>query len=215
MKAARIRVLLVDDHAMVREGLRHVLEDSGLVEVVDEAADGLQAIQKTEKVRPDIVVMDLSMPGMSGLEAVGRIRAMQPETKILVLTMHDHAQYAVHALQAGANGFVLKQAAADELVKAVKALHEGKTYVTEEVAERLMSRYTKPRGRAPVLDSLSGREFEVFTLLGAGSTVREAAKRMGLSERTVSTYRARLLEKLQLRNNAELIRLAMESGVVK
>jgi DNA-binding NarL/FixJ family response regulator len=210
-----IRVLLADDHVMVREGLRRLLEDSGGIEVVAEAGDGLDAIQKTDKLKPDIVLVDLSMPGMGGLEAVGRIRAMQPETKILVLTMHDNVQYAVHALQAGADGFVLKQGAAGELVKAIKTVSGGKTYVAEAIAERLMSRYTKARGQAPLLDSLSGREFEVFTLLGGGCSVREAAKRMGLSERTVSTYRGRLIEKLQLRNNAELIRLAIESGIVQ
>jgi len=211
----RIRVLLADDHGMVRAGLRRVLEDSGQIEVVDEAGEGLEAIQKASKLKPDIAVIDLSMPGMSGMEAIGRLRAMQPETKVLVLTMHDNVQYAVHTLQAGADGFVLKQAAAEELVRAVKAVYAGKTYVAESIAERLMSRYTRPRGNAPLLDALSAREFEVFTLLGNGSSVREAAKRMGLSERTVSTYRARLLEKLQLRNNAELVRLALESGTVK
>jgi len=215
MMAKRARVLLVDDHSMVREGLRRVLEDSGGIEVIGEASDGLEAIQKTDKLKPDVLVIDLSMAGMGGLEAVGRIRAMAPETKILILTMHDNVQYAVHGLQSGANGFVLKQAAASELVKAVQAVQAGKTYTAETIAERLMARYTKPRGRPPLLDSLSEREFEVFVLLGGGCSVREAAKRMGLSERTVSTYRARLLAKLQLRNNAELIRLALESGLVK
>jgi two-component system invasion response regulator UvrY len=212
---AMIRVLLVDDHSMVREGIRRILEDSGIAEIVDEASDGLEAIQKADKLKPDVIIMDLSMPGMSGLEAVGRIHAMQPETKILILTMHDNTQYAVHVLHAGASGFILKQMAAAELVKAIKAVHGGRTYVAEEVAERLMVRYTRPHGRAPVIDSLSGREFEVFTLLGSGSSVREASVRMGLSERTVSTYRARILEKLQLRNNAEIIRLALESGIIK
>jgi len=215
MSQERIRVLLVEDHSMVREGLRRVLEDSGAIEVVGEGGDGLEAVQKTENLKPDVTVIDLSMPGMGGLEAIGRMRAIQPDTKILVLTMHDNVQYAVHALQSGADGFLLKQAAAGELVKAVKAIHGGKTYIAETIAERLMVRYTKPRGRAPLLDSLSGREFEVFALLGSGCSVREAAKRMGLSERTVSTYRARLLAKLQLRSNAELIRLALESGTVK
>jgi DNA-binding NarL/FixJ family response regulator len=215
MKQEQIRVLLVDDHGMIREGLRRVLEDSGMIEVIEEAGDGVEAIQKTEKLKPDVLVIDLSMPGMGGLEAIGRIRAIQPDTKILVLTMHDNVQYAVHALQAGADGFVLKQAAGSELVKAVKTVQGGKTFITEGIAERLMARYTRPRGRAPVLDALSGREFEVFALLGNGCSVREAGKRMGLSERTVSTYRARLLSKLQLRNNAELIRLALESGIVK
>lgn len=215
MKQERIRVLLADDHGMIREGLRRVLEDGGDIEVVAEAGDGLDAVQKTDNLKPDVVVMDLSMPGMGGLDAIERIRAMQPKTRILVLTMHDNVQYAVHTLQGGADGFVLKQAAAGELVKAVKTIHGGKTYITESIAERLMARYTRPRGRAPLLDSLSGREFEVFTLLGGGCSVRECGKRMGLSERTVSTYRARLLTKLQLRNNAELIRLALESGVVK
>jgi len=215
MSPERVRVLLAEDHSMVREGLRRVLEDSGAIEVVEEAGDGLEAIQKTQKCNPDVAVIDLSMPGMGGIEAIARIRAMQSQAKILVLTMHDNVQYAVHALESGANGFVLKQAAAGELVKAVLAVRAGKTYISESVAERLMARYTKPHGRVPQLEALSGREFEVFVLLGSGCSIREAAKRMGLSERTVSTYRARLLEKLQLRNTAELIRLALESGVVK
>lgn len=215
MKEGTIRVLLADDHSMIREGLRRLLEDSGNIEVVAEAGNGLEAIQQTEKTRPDVVLIDLSMPGMAGLEAVGRIRALQPDTKILVLTMHDNVQYAVHALQSGADGFVLKQGAGEELLRAIKTVAGGKSYVAEAIAEKLMSRFTRPRSHGPVLDSLSGREFEVFSLLGEGCSVRDAAKRMGLSERTVSTYRARLLEKLQLRNNADLVRLALESGVVK
>ena len=116
MKQERIRVLLADDHGMIREGLRRVLEDGGDIEVVAEAGDGLDAVQKTDNLKPDVVVMDLSMPGMGGLDAIERIRAMQPKTRILVLTMHDNVQYAVHTLQGGADGFVLKQAAAGELV---------------------------------------------------------------------------------------------------
>jgi len=215
MNEQLIRVLLVDDHSIVREGIRRILEDSQLIEIVGEAADGLDATQKAERLKPDVVLMDLSMPGMSGLDAVGRIHVLSPETHILVLTMHDNTQYAVHVLHAGASGFILKHSAGGDLLKAIRTVHAGKMYVAEEMAEKLMARYSKPRGRAPIIDSLSGREFEVFTLLGGGSTVREAAHRMGLSERTVSTYRARILEKLQLRNNAEIIRLALESGIIK
>ena len=215
MKPQRIRVLLVDDQVMVREGIRRLLEDSGRIEVVEEAGDGLDAVRKAESARPDVVVIDLSVPGGSGLDAIGRIRAVQPDAKILVLTIHDNVPHAVHALKAGANGFLVKHAPAAELIRAVQAVDAGETYVAEAMAEKLMSRYTTPRGRAPVLESLSAREFEVFTLLGSGSSVREAAERMGLSENTVSTYRARLLGKLQLRNNAQIIRLALESGVVK
>ncbi|MCX8035442.1 MAG: response regulator transcription factor [Candidatus Sumerlaeia bacterium] len=211
----KIRVLLADDHIMVREGLRRVLEDSGLIEIVGEAADGVETIQKAESTNPDVILLDISMPGMTGLEAVGRLRAILPRAGILILTMHDNVQYAYHALQAGANGFLLKQAAATELIKAIKAIREGKTYVTAEIADRLMNRLARPHTRPPVLESLSTREFEVFTLLGQGRTVREVAKSMGLSERTVSTYRSRLMEKLQVRNTAELIRLAMETGHVK
>lgn len=211
----KIRVLLADDHAMVREGLRRVLEDSGLIEIVAEAAEGVEAIQKAESCKPDVILLDISMPGMSGLEAVTRLHAILPQARILMLTMHDNVRYAFHALRAGAHGFVLKQAAATDLIKAIKTVREGKTYVTGEIADRLMNHLARPQTKPPVLESLSAREFEVFTLLGQGRTVREAAKCMGLSERTVSTYRSRLMEKLQVRNIAELIRLAVETGHVK
>jgi DNA-binding NarL/FixJ family response regulator len=215
MTSSPISTLLVDDHPIVREGIRRILEESGLIEVIAEASEGVEAIRKADQLKPNLIVMDLSLAGMSGLEALGRIHDIQPDTRILVLTMHDSPQYAVHALRAGANGYLLKDAAASELLKAVKEIFAGHTYVIPCMAEKLMVRYTRRQDRGPVIDSLSKREFQVFALIGSGSSVREAAQQMSLSERTVSTYRARILQKLQLRNNAEIIRLALESRIAK
>ena len=210
-----IKVLLADDHSIVRAGLRRIVEESGDIEVVAEAADGREAIQLVEKTAPDVAVIDISMPGLDGLEVIGRLQALHPKLPILVLTMHEEGQYVVRAIQAGAMGYLTKQSAPEQLVKAIRKIHDGQRYITDEAAESLALRVAKgSNGKSP-LDSLSMRELQVLRRLAMGHTNREIASAYHISIKTVDTYRARLLKKLDLRNNAELSRFAIQNNLVE
>ena len=201
-----IKVLLADDHSIVRAGLRRIVEESGDMEVVAEADDGREAIQLVQKTDPDVAVVDISMPGLDGLEVIGRLQTLKPELPILVLTMHEEGQYVVRTIEAGAKGYLTKQSAPEQLVKAIRKIYDGKRYITDEAAESLALRVAKgSKGRSP-LDSLSMRELQVLRRLAMGHTNREIASAYHISIKTVDTYRARILKKLALRNNAELSR---------
>jgi len=210
-----IRVLLADDHRIVRGGLVRIVEESGDIEVVAEAADGREAIQQVHRTRPDVAVIDISMPGLDGLEVISRLGASHPKLPILVLTMHEEEQYVVRAIEAGAMGYITKRSAPELLVKAIRKVHAGGRFLTDAAAEALALRLGKGnRGRSP-LDSLSTREIQVLRHLALGQTVREIAEAYHLSTKTVDTYRARLLKKLNLRNNAELSRFALQNRLVE
>ena len=210
-----IKVLLADDHSIVRAGLRRIVEESGEMNVVAEAADGREAIQLVEKAAPDIAVIDISMPGMDGLEVIGQLQTLHPKLPILVLTMHEEGQYVVRAIQAGAMGYLTKQSAPEQLVKAINKIYNGQRYITDEAAELLALRVAKgSNGKSP-LDSLSMRELQVLRRLAMGHTNREIANAYHISIKTVDTYRARLLKKLGLRNNAELSRFAIQNRLIE
>ena len=209
-----IKVLLADDHSIVRAGLRRIVEESGDMEVTAEASDGHEAIRLVEKNTPDVVVVDLSMPGLDGLEVISRLHHLKPDLPVLVLTMHEEGQYVVRAIEAGAMGYITKQSAPEQLVNAIRRLLEGNRYLTDEAAEALALRIARgSRGQTP-LDSLSMRELQVLRRLALGNTNREIAKTYGISIKTVDTYRARLLKKLNLRNNAELSRFAIQNSLI-
>lgn len=209
-----IRVLLADDHGIVRAGLRRVIEESDDISVVAEAEDGREALSKMREYVPDVAVIDLSMPGMDGLELISRVVPLFPAIPILVLTMHEEEQYVVRAINAGAKGYMTKRSAPEQLAKAIRKLHEGGRYLTEEAAEALAVRVAGGGGRS-ALDELSNREIQVLRRLALGQTNREIAEAFSISVKTVDTHRQRLLKKLHLRNNAELSRFALQNGLVE
>jgi DNA-binding NarL/FixJ family response regulator len=210
-----IRILLADDHSIVRDGLRRIVEEDGAMEVVAEASDGREAVQKVAASRPDVAVIDISMPGFDGLEVVSRLKNSHPEVPVLILTMHEEAQYVVRAIEAGAMGYLTKQSAPEQLVTAIRRIHDGHRYITDEATEALALRIAKGARAKTPLDSLSMRELQVLRRLGMGHTNREIASAYNISIKTVDTYRARLLKKLDLRNNAELIRFAIQNKLIE
>jgi DNA-binding NarL/FixJ family response regulator len=210
-----IKVLLADDHSIVRAGLRRIVEESGDIEVVSEAADGWEAIQQVHQNRPDVAIIDISMPGLDGLEVISQLHHHYPKLPIIILTMHEEEQYVVRAIGAGAMGYLTKRSAPEQLVKAIRKVMAGGRYLSDSAAESLAMRMASgPRNRSPV-DSLSNREIQVLRHLALGQTVREIAEAYNLSTKTVDTYRLRLLKKLNLRNNAELSRFAIQNRLVE
>ncbi|MBC8441163.1 MAG: response regulator transcription factor [Deltaproteobacteria bacterium] len=210
-----IKVLLADDHYIVREGLRRVLEDSNEIEVIAEAADGETALDEAINKKPDVAVIDISMPGMDGLEVVARLTSYCSDVPVLILTMHDEEQYVIRAIEAGAMGYVTKQSAPEQLVAAVKKIHAGGRYLTEKASEALALRVIRGNKKGSLTESLSMRELQVLRKLAMGSTNREIAISYNISVKTVDTYRARILKKLNIRNNAELSRYAIQNKLVE
>lgn len=210
-----IRVLLADDHSIVRAGLRRLVEDAGDMAVVAEASDGREAINKVQESLPDVAVIDLSMPGMDGLEVVGRLRSRHPKLPVLILTMHEEEQYVIRAIGVGAKGYVTKRSAAEQLLKAIRKVHAGGHFLSESASEALAARMAKGAGARSPLDTLSTREIQVLRGLALGKSNREIAETYHVSTKTVDTYRARLLKKLNLKNNAELTRFAIQNGIVE
>ena len=210
-----ITVLLADDHSIVRDGLRRVLEDSSDIKVIAEASDGETAFDMAMDKHPDVAVIDISMPGMDGLEVVARMNSYCPKIPVLILTMHEEEQYVIRAMEAGAMGYVTKQSAPEQLVAAVKKIHSGGRYLTEKASEALALRYIRGNKNKSAIESLSMRELQVLRKLACGSTNKEIAITYNISVKTVDTYRARLLKKLNLRNNAELSRYAIQHRLVE
>jgi two-component system, NarL family, invasion response regulator UvrY len=212
--AGRIRVLLVDDHAVVRAGFRRLLHDTADIQVVAEAADGRQSCQCYLETRPDVVVMDLSLPEMSGLEAIRRILARDPLARVLVFSMHEEAVFAERALEAGAVGYITKSSAPEVLVEGVGQVARGKVYLGPDVAQRIaVKRVTGKGGGA--LDRLTPREFEIFRLLAEGRGVAEIAERLCLGYKTVANYSTQIKGKLGASSTAELARLAIRHRVIQ
>lgn len=210
-----IRVLLADDHSIVRAGLRRLVEESGDMEVVAEAADGRKAIQLAHKTHPDVAVVDISMPDTDGLEVISQLQSFYPKLPIIILTMYEEEQYVVRAIEAGAMGYLTKRSAPEQLVKAIRKVHAGYRYLTEEASELLALRVARGDGGRSLLDSLSMRELQVLRRLALGHTNREIAESYHISIKTVDTYRSRLLNKLDLRNNAELSRFAIQNRIIE
>lgn len=210
-----IRVLLADDHSIVRAGLRRILEEGGDIEVVAEAADGQEALRLVQESWPDVAVVDISMPGLDGLEVISQLRLYHPKLPVLILTVHEEDQYVVRAIKAGAKGYITKRSAPELLVKAIRKLHAGGRYITDAAAEALARRISGSTECPSLLDSLSTREIQVLRHLALGKTVREIAEAYHISIRTVGTYRYRLLKKLHLRNNAELSRFAIQNRLIE
>ena len=208
-----IKILLADDHNLVREGLRRIVDESPGMEVVAEASDGRESIKLVKKTNPDIALIDISMPGLDGLEVIKELQTSHPELPIIVLTMHEEEQYIIRAIEAGAMGYLTKRSATDQLVTAVHQVHNGSRYLTAEAAETLALRVAKG-SKQSLLDNLSTRELQVLRRLAMGHTNREIAEQYCISIKTVDTYRLRLLKKLSLRNNADLSRFAVQNKLI-
>lgn len=215
MTSPPIKVLVADDHMIVRSGIRHVLEGEAGFVVVGEAGSATEALQSSRKLRPDVVVLDISMPGMSGLDITSRLRAESPETKVLMLSMHDNPEYVLESVRAGAHGYLLKDTAATELREAIRTVCRGESYFSPPVASRLTAAVRGEQAARAGLDQLTGREREVLLGITGGRTNKEIAAELGISHRTVETHRESLMRKLELRTVAELTRFALSTGLIK
>lgn len=209
-----IRVTLADDHVMVREALSQILEASESIEVVGQADDGAAALALIRETLPDVAVCDYSMPALDTLSILEWVVKQAPSTKVIVLTVHENLHYAVKVLEAGAHGFVVKSGAVQELVDAIRAVREGDVYISPKVSQKVLQHLRTPKKSRGGLDDLSQREFELLRALGAGSSLKECARRLKITTSTASTYRARLMEKLELNTTAEIIRYAIENDIV-
>lgn len=208
-----IRALIADDHAVVRQGLKQILGDTHEMMVAGEAATGQEVLDKVRAETWDVVVLDISMPDRSGLDVLKQLRSEQPKLPVLVLSMHSEDQYAMRVLKAGASGYLTKDSAADELVKAIRKVVSGGRYVSSFLAEKLALEIGADSSKL-AHETLSDREFQVLRMIAAGKSVTEIAAELYLSPKTVSTYRARLLQKMNLETNAELIHYAIQNHLI-
>lgn len=211
-----LRVLIADDHTLVRESIVSVLESAGVCQVVGQAANGLEALSLAEELRPDVAIIDLSMPLLGGLEVVRRLRGQCPDTRVMVLTMHDDQEYLLHAVRAGATGFLLKDSPASEMVAAVRNVGEGRGHFSPQASRLLAEQLRQPdRALDDPYGSLTPREREVFHLLVEGLSTKEIARQLGISTKTAENHRARVLAKLEARNTADVIRYAARRGLMR
>jgi len=213
----KIRILLADDHIIVREGLRACLAEYPQIMIVGEASDGKEAVQKVEELKPDVVLMDLNMPVLSGLTATSLIKEKKKKTRVLVLTVYDEREYIVKILDAGGDGYLLKDTSPSELVRGIEAVHRGDAYFSPAVSRIVLSEHkarSLPKGRRPSA-ILSRRELEVVTLIAEGFTNKEIANTLFISERTVTTHRERIMKKLDVHSAGEILRYALAHGIVQ
>lgn len=209
-----IRTVIVDDHSMVRSGLVKILKEENDIEVLAEADGYLQLIGCLKTIFPDIIVMDISMPGKNGLEIVKELKQTNPEIKTLILSMHPEERFSVRAIKAGALGYVSKESAADELVKAIRQVYNGGKYITPAVAEQLANSFELESNKL-AHERLSDREFQILSMIASGKKIKEIAAELSISPATVATYRARVLEKMQLKSNVELTSYVLRNNLIE
>jgi two-component system response regulator NreC len=213
----RLRTILVEDHTIVREGLRPLLEGRGVV-IVGEAGDGLQAVKLAKEEKPDLVIMDLMLPRLSGIEAARRIRKSLPNVKIIMLTIHDEPPFVFKSLEAGANGYLVKESPLDELIAAIRAVMSGETYLSSNFPRTLLGSYAKHRQRGKKTDEfalLTKREREILQYIAEGYTSPRIAQTLFISRKTVENHRANIMEKLNIHDTAGLVRYAIKIGLVE
>jgi DNA-binding NarL/FixJ family response regulator len=209
LSGRRLRVLLADDHALVRAGIRALLERIRYVEVIAEAGDGPEALELIRTLRPDIVLLDIAMPGLSGLEVLRQVASRHSEMCVIVLTVHENEEYAEHALRAGARGFLPKSAASAELELAIRTVARGELYLSPEISHHAAQTQAKPAAK------LTPRQLEVLALIADGKSTKDIARALSISTKTVETHRAQLMERLQIYDVAGLVRYAIRTGLVK
>ncbi len=211
--AKKTTIVLIDDHAVVRAGVRRLLEQESLFEVIGEAESGEKAYQIFGELKPDVMVMDLSMPGMGGLEAIRRILMRHEKAKILVLSMHEDLSFANQALKLGAKGYLTKNTLADDLVKSIQTVSKGDIFLSDEIAKKMAMQSIS--GNQDPIHELSAREFEIFRLLAEGLDIDAIASTLNISSKTVSNYQTMIKQKLNINSPVELIRYAIKAGVIK
>lgn len=209
-----INVMLVDDHELVRTGIRRLLDDRSGLRVIAEAGTGEEAIEIVRRQRPDVVIMDVNMPGIGGLEATRKLLQMDPSLKVIVCTVHTEEPFPTRLLEAGAAGYLTKGCGIDEIVKAIEAVHGGERYICSEIAQQIALALTDGANQS-LFDKLSQREMQVMLMVTQGQNVQQISDRLCLSPKTISTYRHRLFEKLGVINDVELTRLAIRHGVIE
>ena len=208
-----IKVLIADDHNLVRKGLKRILLDTEWIASVDEARDGKEAVIKVSSKEYDVVLLDISFPGRSGIDTLKQLRCLKPKLPVLILSMHPEEQYAVRSIRAGAAGYLTKESATEELIEAIRRVTTGRKYITSSLAERL-AMGTEEQSEEPLHKSLSDREYQVMCLIASGITVKEIAEALSLSVKTISTHRVRILRKMRMKNNAHLTHYAIKQGLV-
>jgi DNA-binding NarL/FixJ family response regulator len=208
------RIVVADDHTIVREGLKQTLAGQPDFQVVAEASDGHEVMKRVRELDFDVLLLDMSMPGKSGVELIKQVKAEKPKLRILVLTMHEEHQYAVRAIRAGASGYLTKEGASAQLVTALRKVASGGAYISAEVAEQLALN-AMPDSQGPLHGTLSDREFQVFRMIAEGKSVSEIAERLNLSVKTVSTHKSNVLQKMNMSTTGELIRYALENNLVE
>ena len=213
--AAPIRVVLIDDHDMVRQALSSVLSDADDIEILAHGSSRSEAVELVRKEPPDLAILDYNMPGGGALEILGDFGRMGLSLRTLVLTVHRASQYAVRVLEAGAHGFLFKSSALDELLVAIRAIHAGEIYITPSISATVIDQLRRPRRQRKGLETLSTREFELLRMTAAGVTLKAAARQLNISESTASTYRGRLLNKLELETVNDLIRFALDNELIE
>lgn len=209
----KIKVLVVDDHTIMREGIHALLSPHDDIEIAGEASEGKEAVSKAQELEPEIVIMDISMPGMDGLEATRRILKQNPKVKILVLTQHDNREYVLLSIKAGVSGYIPKKALASELVSAIRALHRGESFLYPTATAALIEDYLR-HAEIDTYDRLTSREREILKLIAEGHTSREIAETLYISLKTVLGHRAKISTKLDIHNRTELIKYAMQKGLI-
>jgi len=208
-----IKVLIADDHTIVREGLKQILSESSDIIASGEARNGKEVLNKIIEDDYDVVLLDISMPGRSGIDILKEIKSIKPKLSVLILSMYPEEQYAVRALKTGASGYLTKESATDELISAIRKVYLGGKYISSTLAEELAFYLENDTERKPH-DKLSNREFHVMSMIASGKTVNKIAEELSLSPKTISTYRSRILEKMKMKTNAELIHYAIKNGLV-
>jgi len=208
-----IKLIIADDHPIVREGLKQIIADSPHFTVSDEAGNGAELLDKVRKEDFDVIILDLKMPGMDGLDVLKQLKIEKPRIPVIILTVHPEAQYALRILRAGASGYLTKESVSDELITAIKKVYRGGKYISPSLAEKIAFALDTDSEKM-LHETLSDREYQVMYMIASGKTVTEIAEELSLSVKTISTYRARILEKMNMKTNAELTRYAFQNSLI-